>query len=65
MRRRSLTNQARRYLDWHFLKIIHVGPIALAAVLPGDRVRVDRDGDKDAMRFERVQPKKPAVAATK
>jgi len=34
------------------------------AVLPGDRVRVDRDGDKDAMRFERVQPKKPAVAAT-
>ena len=35
------------------------------AVLPGDRVRVDRDGDKDAMRFERVQPKKPAVAATK
>ena len=35
------------------------------AVLPGDRVRVDRDGSKDAMRFERVQPKKPAVAATK
>src|SRR6516164_1960657 len=34
-------------------------------VLPGDRVRVDRDGSKDAMRFERVQPKKPAVAATK
>ena len=35
------------------------------AVLPGDRVRVDRDGSKDAMRFERVQPNKPAVAATK
>ncbi|HKD70611.1 MAG TPA: ATP-dependent chaperone ClpB [Candidatus Acidoferrum sp.] len=35
------------------------------AVLPGDRVGVDRDGSKDAMRFERVQPKKPAVAATK
>ena len=35
------------------------------AVLPGDRVRVDRDGSKDAMRFERVQPKKPAAAATK
>ena len=35
------------------------------AVLPGDRVRVDRDGNKDAVRFERGQPKKPAVAATK
>jgi len=35
------------------------------AVLPGDHVRVDRDGNKDAMRFERVQPKKPAAAATK
>ena len=35
------------------------------AILPGDHVRVDRDGSKDAMRFERVQPKKPAVAATK
>jgi hypothetical protein len=30
-------------------------------VLPGDRVRVDRDGD--AMRFERVTSKKPAAAA--
>jgi len=35
------------------------------AILPGDHVRVDRDGSKDAMRFERVQPKKPAAAATK
>jgi len=32
-------------------------------VLPGDRVRVDRDGQKDAMRFERVTSKKPAAAA--
>jgi ATP-dependent Clp protease ATP-binding subunit ClpB len=35
------------------------------AILPGDHVRVGRDGNKDAMRFERVQPKKPAAAATK
>jgi ATP-dependent Clp protease ATP-binding subunit ClpB len=34
-------------------------------VLPGDRIRVDRDGQKDAMRFERVTPKKPASAAKK
>jgi ATP-dependent Clp protease ATP-binding subunit ClpB len=32
-------------------------------VLPGDQVRVDRDGQKDAMRFERVASKKPAAAA--
>jgi ATP-dependent Clp protease ATP-binding subunit ClpB len=32
-------------------------------VLPGDRVRVDRDGQKDAMRFERAASKKPAAAA--
>jgi ATP-dependent Clp protease ATP-binding subunit ClpB len=32
-------------------------------VLPGDRVRVDRDAQKDAMRFERVPSKKPAAAA--
>ena len=42
-------------------------PLALqileGAVLPGDHVRVDRDGQKDAMRFERVQAKKPATAA--
>jgi ATP-dependent Clp protease ATP-binding subunit ClpB len=35
------------------------------AVLPGDHVRVDRDGHKDAMRFERVPAKKPAAAAKK
>jgi hypothetical protein len=34
-------------------------------VLPGDRVRVDRDGQKDAMRFERVTAKQPAAAAGK
>jgi hypothetical protein len=34
-------------------------------ILPGDRVRVDRDGKKDTMRFERVPEKKPAAAATK
>ena len=27
------------------------------AVLPGDHIRVDRDGKKDAMRFERVPAK--------
>ena len=32
-------------------------------VLPGDHIRVDRDGQKDAMRFERVVSKKPAAAA--
>jgi ATP-dependent Clp protease ATP-binding subunit ClpB len=32
-------------------------------VLPGERIRVDRDGQKDAMRFERVTPQKPAAAA--
>jgi len=44
-------------------------PLALqileGAILPGDHVRVDRDGKKDVMRFERVQPKKPAAAATR
>jgi ATP-dependent Clp protease ATP-binding subunit ClpB len=35
------------------------------AVLPGDHVRVDRDGQKDAMRFERVPAKSPAAAARK
>ena len=42
-------------------------PLALqileGAVLPGDHVRVDRDGQKDAMRFERVPAKQPASAA--
>jgi ATP-dependent Clp protease ATP-binding subunit ClpB len=32
-------------------------------ILPGDHIRVDRDGKKDAMTFERVPAKKPAVAA--
>ncbi|MGC0779300.1 MAG: AAA family ATPase, partial [Candidatus Acidiferrum sp.] len=35
------------------------------AILPGDHVRVDRDGPKDAMRFERVPAKAPAAAARK
>ena len=34
-------------------------------VLPGDRVRVDRDGQKEAMRFERVAAKQPAAAGMK
>jgi ATP-dependent Clp protease ATP-binding subunit ClpB len=36
-------------------------------VLPGDHIRADRDGKKDAMRFERIAPQKtekqPAAAA--
>jgi ATP-dependent Clp protease ATP-binding subunit ClpB len=32
-------------------------------ILPGDRVRVDRDGQKEAMRFERMPAKQPAAAA--
>ena len=44
-------------------------PLALeileGKVLPGDHVRVERDGQKDIMRFERVPAKKPAVAAKK
>ena len=42
-------------------------PLALqileGTVLPGDHVRVDRDGQKDVMRFERVASKQPASAA--
>jgi ATP-dependent Clp protease ATP-binding subunit ClpB len=42
-------------------------PLALqilkGSVLPGDHVRVDRDGHKDAMRFERVKPRQTASAA--
>ena len=42
-------------------------PLALrileGAVLPGDHVIVDRDGQKDAMRFERKPSKQPAAAA--
>jgi ATP-dependent Clp protease ATP-binding subunit ClpB len=44
-------------------------PLALqileGAILPGDHVRVDRDGKKDVMRFERTQSKKPVAAATR
>jgi len=44
-------------------------PLALqileGAVLPGDHLRVDRDGKKDAMRFERVPQAKPAKSAAK
>jgi ATP-dependent Clp protease ATP-binding subunit ClpB len=32
-------------------------------VLPGDQVRVDREGQKDSMRFERVAKAKPVAAA--
>jgi ATP-dependent Clp protease ATP-binding subunit ClpB len=35
------------------------------AILPGDLITVDRDGQKDVMRFERAAAKKPAAAATK
>ena len=35
------------------------------AILPGDHVRVDRDGKKDTLRFERIPARKPAVAGTK
>jgi len=31
-------------------------------ILPGDHLRVDRDGKRDTMRFERVAPRRPAVA---
>jgi ATP-dependent Clp protease ATP-binding subunit ClpB len=41
-------------------------PLALqildGKVLPGDHIRVDRDGKGDSMRFERMQAKKPAAA---
>ena len=33
------------------------------AVLPGDHIRVDRDGKKESMRFERIPARKPAAAA--
>jgi ATP-dependent Clp protease ATP-binding subunit ClpB len=42
-------------------------PLALqileGKVLPGDHVRADRDGQKDAMKFERSPAKQPAAAA--
>jgi ATP-dependent Clp protease ATP-binding subunit ClpB len=37
--------------------------ILQGTVLPGDHVRVDRDGQKDAMKFERAKAKQPAAAA--
>jgi ATP-dependent Clp protease ATP-binding subunit ClpB len=37
--------------------------ILQGTVLPGDLVRVDRDGQKDAMKFERAPAKQPAAAA--
>jgi ATP-dependent Clp protease ATP-binding subunit ClpB len=43
-------------------------PLALqileGTVLPGTHMRVDRDGKKDAMKFESVTAKKPAAAAS-
>ncbi len=33
------------------------------AILPGERIRVDRDGSKDVMKFERVNAPKPASRA--
>jgi len=42
-------------------------PLALqileGKVLPGEHLRVDRDGQKDVMRFDRVKVKQPATAA--
>jgi len=42
-------------------------PLALeilnGTILPGDYIRVDRDGKKDVMKFERVTAKQPAAAA--
>jgi ATP-dependent Clp protease ATP-binding subunit ClpB len=42
-------------------------PLALeilnGTILPGDHIRVDRDGKKDAMKFERVGARQPAAAA--
>jgi ATP-dependent Clp protease ATP-binding subunit ClpB len=32
-------------------------------VLPGEHIKVDRDGKKEAMKFESVAVKKPAAAA--
>jgi len=37
--------------------------ILQGTVLPGDHVRVDRDGQKDAMKFERAKAKQPVAAA--
>jgi ATP-dependent Clp protease ATP-binding subunit ClpB len=44
-------------------------PLALqileGKILPGEHVRVDRDGQKDAMRFEHAKAKEPAAAAAR
>jgi ATP-dependent Clp protease ATP-binding subunit ClpB len=44
-------------------------PLALqileGKILPGDQVRVDKDGSKDSMRFERTPTAKPAAAASR
>jgi ATP-dependent Clp protease ATP-binding subunit ClpB len=44
-------------------------PLALqileGKILPGDQVRVDKDGSKDTMRFERTSAGKPAAAASR
>ncbi len=44
-------------------------PLALqileGTVLPGSHIRVDRDGKRDAMKFETAPAKKPATAGTK
>jgi ATP-dependent Clp protease ATP-binding subunit ClpB len=37
--------------------------ILQGTVLPGEHVRVDRDGQKDAMKFERAKAKQPVAAA--
>jgi ATP-dependent Clp protease ATP-binding subunit ClpB len=47
----------RRIQDPLALEILH------GTILPGDHIRVDRDGKKDTMKFERVPAKKPAAAA--
>jgi ATP-dependent Clp protease ATP-binding subunit ClpB len=44
-------------------------PLALqileGKILPGDQVRVDKDGSKDTMRFERTSSAKPAAATSR
>ena len=37
--------------------------ILQGTVLPGEHVRVDRDGQKDALKFEHAKPKQPVAAA--
>jgi len=33
-------------------------------VLPGEHIKVDRDGKNEAMKFESIAAKKPAAAAS-